>query len=91
MKKKLSLFSNLVSAAIFLQVIDVGDTVVRFVLVGEIPGTDVLISPVDMIVLWSLIVAACLVSLVPNIRKIVVARSTAQWRRHLPRRRFTQI
>lgn len=88
MKKKISLVCIGLCVVIFLSVVRAGETLLYFILMGEVPGTDYMLPPLAMFVLWGAL-GLGLFYLTPLGRRS--QRKLHSFSQHLPRRRFTQI
>ena len=91
MKKRITIVCLAASLLIFLQVIGIEEAILNFVLVGELPGMDTLIPPTGMLTLWSVVALGIGTFIMAKKRNQQLARLISEIRRHLPRRRFTQL
>ncbi len=89
MKYTVTKICLLLSALFIMLSFHVEETLVRFIIMGEIPGTDVSLSPTTMLVVYSILILApiCI-----GLYKLYAAsRNYAKANSHLPKRRYSPL
>lgn len=87
-RKPIILSSLLGCAVIFLSTINFATLMIRFLAVGEIPGTSVVIPSNGMFAILGLIAALAILSLLPSAQRQHISRSASYT---LPKKRYTHL
>lgn len=86
MVQKITLAALIGSGSIIALSFDVANHLLRFLLVGQIPGTSIMLSPVAMLVIFSVVALGIIFAITPRPHlKKSVAKS------QLPKRRYSHI
>ena len=91
MKERATRISLLLSAFIILLAFNIDEVLVRFLLAGEIPGTDTSLPPTVMLSLFAGIILIPLASLILRNRMNSLSRKLDQAKARFPKRRYSSL
>ena len=91
MKERATRISLLLSAFIILLAFNIDEVLVRFLLAGEIPGTDTSLPPTAMLTLFASILMIPIVTLILRNRMNGLSRKLDQAKARFPKRRYSSI
>ena len=91
MKERATRISLLLSAFIVLLAFNIDEVLVRFLLAGEIPGTDTSLPPTAMLTLFASILMIPIVTLMLRNRMNGLSRKLDQAKARFPKRRYSSI
>lgn len=91
MKERATRISLLFSVFIILLAFNIDEILVRFLLAGEIPGTDTSLPPTAMLTLFASILMIPIVTLMLRNRMNSLSRKLDQAKARFPKRRYSSL